>query len=410
MSLRGALLRRPRNDTPVPYTGRTPLTSPYGLSATGDMTAEMGAYGSVGTLFAIVNSLAVDVSAVDWQLWRKAASGKEEDRVEVTRHAALMVLDKPNQFMTRQEFFESFQQHLDLTGETWWVYAYTSGLSSPTEIWPVRPDRMTPVPDRETFLKGYVYRGPEGEKIPLSLDEVTQIRMPSPLDPYRGMGPVQTVLADLDSSRYSAEWNRRFFLNDATPGGIIEVPNSLQDDELDELVEHWDRQHKGIGNAHRVAFVEQGKWVDRKYSQQDMQFTELRDLSRDVIREAFRFPKAMLGLVDDVNRATAEAQDYMYGSRLIKPRLDRIKGALNSDFLPLFDEAGVLEFDYCNPVPADVETDMKALESKVKATTMLVRGGFDAAQACAVTGLPLMTWRAEQMTATGASQAEKVAP
>lgn len=405
MSLRGALLRSTRNEPAVPLAPRSSrYMSPFGsLIGATDQLTQMTAYGSVGTLFAIVSALSEDVAAVDWKLWRKDQSGREDDRTEVTSHPALVVLNDPNPHMTRGEFFESFQQHLDLTGEAWWVYTRPPGLTIPTEIWPVRPDRMAPVPGRDVFLDHYEYRSPDGRIIELDQDEVTFIRRPNPLDPYRGMGPVQTLLSDLDSSKYSAEWNRQFFLNDATPGGVIEVPQNLQDEELDELVEHWDRQHRGIGNAHRVAFIELGKWVSTKFTQKDMQFTELRELSRDVIREGFRFPKAMLGISDDVNRATAEAQEYAYGKRLIVPRLERVRGALNSDFLPLFypnvpPSQIPVEFDYCNPVPEDVESDAKVMESKVRATVSLVRGGFDPAEACQYTGLPPMLWDQARLT------------
>lgn len=374
-----------------------------------DQTTHIEAYGAVGTLFAIVSALSEDLAAVDWKLWRKAASGREEDREEVTTHPSIVVMNDPNPHMTRGEFFETFQQHLDLTGEAWWVYTRGGGLNIPTEVWPIRPDRMAPVPGERRFLDGYEYRGPGGMAIPLGLDEVTFIRRPNPADPYRGMGPVQTLLADLDSARYSAEWNRQFFLNDATPGGVIEIPQSLRDEELDTLVRHWDEQHRGIGNAHRVAFVEMGKWVDRKFSQRDMQFTELRELSRDVIREAFRFPKAMLGISDDVNRAVAEAQEYAYGKRLIMPRAERVKGAMNSDFLPMF-YPGVpvsqipVEWDYCNPVPDDVEQESKVMESKVRATVTLVDAGCDPDDACQYTGLPPMTWGRATAAAVPSSQ------
>ncbi|KKK81335.1 hypothetical protein LCGC14_2814460, partial [marine sediment metagenome] len=63
----------------------------------------------------------------------------------------------------------------------------------------------------------------------MGVDDVVQLKMPNPLDPYRGMGPVQSILADLDSERYSAAWNRNFFINGAEPGGIIEVDRRLDD-------------------------------------------------------------------------------------------------------------------------------------------------------------------------------------
>ncbi|MFD8866019.1 phage portal protein [Streptomyces sp. NPDC059590] len=355
-----------------------------------DAEAQMRAMGSVGTLFAIVRRTSEATSHVEWKLWRKARSGADEDRTEVTSHAALDLWARPNPFMPRQEFIEVFQQHLDLTGEGWWVIARSPRATMPLELWPVRPDRMEPVPDPEKFLDGYTYLGPSGERVPLKLDEVIQLRTPNPLDDYRGMGPVQSLLADLDATRYSAEWNRQFFYNSAEPGGIVEVDKRLSDDEFDEFRARWSEQHRGVANAHRVGVLESGmKWVDRKYTMRDMQFTELREVSREVIREAFGFPKPMLGTVDDANRANMEAAEVIFARYLVVPRLERIKQALNEELLPLFGAtAAGLEFDYVNPVPDDIELESKQLTARAQAVQLLVDAGAYGPEALKAVGLP----------------------
>lgn len=377
------------NDSPIEYVGRQ-LSFPF-MHKTG-AEAQMAAMGSVGTLFSIVSRTSNATAQVDWKLWRKSRSGKTEDRVEVTKHAALDLWNKPNPFYTRQEFVETFQQHLDLTGEGWWVVGRDDRARSiPLTLWPVRPDRMSPVPDAKLFINGYRYMGPNGERVPLENDEVVMLRMPNPLDPYRGMGPVQSILTELDSSKYSSEWNRNFFLNSAEPGGIIEVDRRLDDDEFDEMAERWQEQHRGVNNAHRIAIIEQGKWVERKYTNRDMQFVELRNVSRDEIREAFGIPKFALGDVDDVNRASAEASEVFFARWLVVPRLERIKGALNADFLPLFGPGSdQLEFDYCNPVPEDRDADNNELTAKANAASTLVTAGFDPAAVLETVGLPEM--------------------
>lgn len=386
----GGLLNRAATATPVPFVSRA-ATRAFGFAQRRDAVAQMHAMGSVGTLFSIVNRTSNATSQVEWKLWRKAKSGKDEDRVEVTSHAALDLWNKPNPFMPRQEFVESFQQHIDLTGEGWWVIAYHPSFKIPLEMWPVRPDRITPVPDPEAFLAGYMYTSPDGQQIALDLDQVIQLRMPNPLDPYRGMGPVQSILSDLDATKYSAEWNRNFFLNSAEPGGIIEVPNHLSDPDFDELRARWNEQHRGVANAHRVAILEHGKWVDRKFTQRDMQFVELRAVSRDVIREAFGIPAFALGEVADVNRATAEASKTWFAEMLTVPRLERIKAALNHELLPLFGTtAKGLEFDYCDPVPPDVETEAAQLTARANAAAALVTAGFDAQDVTSAVGLPDM--------------------
>ena len=390
-SLFGGLADAVRNKSPVPFVGKQlqiPWVAPSGAEQ------QMRAMGAVGTLFSIVNRTSVSTSKGCWHLYRKSPTGDKEKRVEITRHWALDIWNKPNKFMTQQEFVESFQQHVDLTGEGWWVIGRDDRARSiPLNIWPVRPDRMAPVPDATNFISGYEYTGPNGEKIPLGLDEVIFIRMPNPLDPYRGMGPVQSILADLDATKYSAEWNRNFFINGAEPGGIVEVDKRLSDDEFNEMSERWDEQHRGVANAHRVAIIEQGRWVERKFTNRDMQFVEMRNVSSKVIREAFGMPKFAVGDVEDVNRATAEAAKAWFAEELTVPRLERIRGALNNDFLPLFGKAGEeLEFDFDSPVPADREAEGKDLVAKSTAVKTLIDTGFDGDEAREVCGLPPMKW------------------
>ncbi|WP_405611339.1 phage portal protein [Streptomyces sp. NBC_01508] len=387
----GALLNRTATATPVPFVSRAAQHAFGMFGNRRDAVAQMRAMGSVGTLFSIVNRTSNATAMVDWKLWRKAPSGMKEDRVEVTRHAALDLWTKPNPFMPRQEFVETFQQHVDITGEGWWVIAYDLRSTIPLEMWPVRPDRMTPVPSRERFLDGYVYTSPDGEQVPLGLNEVIFLRMPNPLDPYRGMGPVQSVLADLDATRYSAEWNRNFFLNSAEPGGIIEVPNGLSDTDFNQLRERWNEQHRGVANAHRVAILEHGAWKDRKLSQRDMQFVELRDVSRAVLREAFGISAFALGEVTDINRATANAAMAWFAEQLTVPRLERIKAALNHDLLPLFGATSQgLEFDYESPVPPDPETEAAQLTARSGAAATLAAAGWDRDDILSTVGLPAM--------------------
>lgn len=382
-----------RNKAPIPYvSGRSNLSIPW-RAPTG-AEAQMRAMSSVGTLFAIVNRTSNATAQVEWKLYRKAASGLPEDRTEVTSHAILDLWEHPNKFFTRQELVETLQQHIDLTGEGWLVIARNQRSPIPLELWPVRPDRIQPVPHPVDFISGYVYTAPDGQEIPLRVEDVIQIRMPNPLDPYRGMGPVQSVLTEIDASKYSAEWNRNFFLNSAEPGGIIEVPNGLSDTEFDELRERWNEQHKGVANAHRVAILEHGTWKDRKYTQRDMQFVELRSVSRDVIREAFGAPAFILGEVGDVNRATAEASKVLFAEQLTVPRLERFKAALNNDLLPLYgpDAARMLEFDYRDPVPPDAEARNAELKTKAEAAKALIEAGFYAPEVREALALPEMAF------------------
>jgi HK97 family phage portal protein len=384
------------NRSPIalaPSGGRSGLISSIVRPA--GQEAQMRAMGSVGTLFAIVERITTAYSQVEWHLYRSAKSGRDEDRKEVTSHAALDLWNQPNPFMTGPQWREATQQHEELTGEQWWITARHERSSIPLELWFARPDRMVPVPDRDTFLSGYRYSSPTGEQVPLGLDDVIMLRRPNPLDPYRGWGPVQTLLADLDSARASAEWNAQFFRNSAQPGGIVQADQRLSDEEFNEFRDRWNEQHRGVSNAHRVAVLENGlTWVDRSYSMADMQFAELRNASREIIREAFGFPKPMLGTVDDANRANMESAEAIFAKWLIRVRLQRTREVLNTRLLPMFGATGQgLEFDFEDPVTGDVEMESKQLTAQANAAQALVSAGFEPKGVLSAVGLPEIAFR-----------------
>lgn len=383
------VMRNLRNGAPIPYSSsRGSLFSNTSSVFSGDRAYD--AYGSVGTLFAIVSQISNAVASTEWHLYRRTSVRDKKRRIEVLNHAFMIVWEKPNPFYTGDLFRETVQQHLDLVGEGVIVLHKSGGLV--LEMWPVRPDRVEPVRHPEKYLTGYIYTGPDGEEVPLELDQVIHIKYPNPKDPYRGMGPVQTVLNDIDAARFSAEWNRNFFINGARPGGIIKVDHRMNDSQFKEFVTRWREQHQGIANAHRVAVLENAEWIDTNFSMSDMQFVELRNLPRELIREAFAFPKPMLGTVDDVNRANAEAGKEIMAENQTIPRLRRWKSVVNTFLLPQFANGKALELDFDDPTPINHEAEDRQRNSQSSSAATLVKAGYHPEDVTDAMGLPRMRW------------------
>lgn len=386
------------SNSPVPFA-----SARNSLFSNGDGDLPLGdrayeAYGSVGTLFAIVTQISQAFCSVPWHLYRKTSVRDKSRRTEVMNHPFTIVWDRPNFFYTGRYFRECVQQHLDLVGEGVIVLYKVGGLV--IEMWPVRPDRIKPVKHETKFLTGYIYTGPNGEEVPLQIDEVIQIKYPNPGDPYRGMGPVQTILNDIDASRYSAEWNKNFFINGAQPGGVIEVDYRMSDPEWEAFNKRWRYYHQGVANAHRVAVLENAHWKDTKFSMEDMQFVELRNLPRELIREAFAYPKPMLGTVDDVNRANADAGKEIMAEGQTKPRLSRWKDIIDNFLLPQFANGKTLELDFDDPIPVNRDAENAERNSKVDAATKLVTAGWDPNDVLEACGLPEMNWIGPTTTTT----------
>ncbi len=357
-------------------------------------------YGISGTLYGIVSLLAEAAATPTWHLYKKPprdgrvrySTGEQgtDQRTEVVQHAAIQLINSPNDFHSRFEFFEGCQQHEELTGETFWVLDMEAGF--PTSMWYVRPDRMEPVPDPQDYLIGWIYTGPSGEQVPLRRDEVILEKRPDPLDQYRGAGPVASIVPNIQQQRYATEYQRNLFLNGADPGGIITVPSRLNDSQFDELIDRWRESHRGVARAGHVGVLEDGmQWTPSAHSNKDMEYGELRLANRDELREAWRIHKAMMGTSDDVNRANSQTAQEVFVAWQVIPRLNRRRDTLNSKLLPLFAGADkTCEFDYEDPSPENAETAALELSEKAKAAQALVNAGYDPHDVLETVGLPDM--------------------
>ena len=318
---------------------------------------QMQSLTGTGWLFAVVDRIAQGVAAQQWTLYQLLAN---DDRRAVPNHPSVALWDAPNPFFTHEEFIEVSIQHFLLTGEMWWMLLHNQG-GGLAEIWPIRPDRMAPVKHAENYISGYTY-SIGGQKIPLEVDDVIFIRRQSPVDPYRGVGVVQSLLTDIGSEAMAAKWTNEFFKNSAEPGGVIEFDQSLSDSDFNKLVHRWNDQHKGVSNAHRVAIIERGKWQDRKITQRDMQFEQLRKLNREIILGAFGMPGHMLGLTETVNRANAEAGEVMFARWIIVPLLTRLSGGLKR-LKQKYPNPENYQWAYKDPTPKNRQQDL--LEAQV---------------------------------------------
>lgn len=397
-------LRNQARTPPIPM-GSASAGHARGLSfnlgaGRGNRETYLRQYGASGTIYGIISLLAEAAATPTWHLYQKpSVDGRRrystgdqgsDQRVEVIQHAAIKLWNSPNDWHSGFEFREGCQQHEELTGETFWVLDTEAGF--PTGMWYVRPDRMEPVPDPDQFLVGWIYTGPNGQSVPLKASEVIVEKRPDPLDPYRGAGPVASILPNIQQQKYATEYQRNLFLNGADPGGVITVPTNLSDAQFDQLIDRWRESHRGVARAGAVGVLEAGaEWSPNAHTNKDMEYGQLRLANRDELREAWRIHKTMMGTSDDVNRANAQTAQEVFVGWQVLPRLNRRRDTLNSKLLPLFGTTGTgVEFDYDDPSPQNAEAAANEMSLKATAAQTLVNAGYDPSDVLEVVGLPDM--------------------
>lgn len=323
-----------------------------------------------GWVYACVNAIAEEVATVDLRLMRKTKDGKQE----VDNHLALNLLHDVNPFMSSSELFLGTQAYLELDGNAFWYLPKGSVTKKPAEIWLLDPTRVYVVKSAEKFIGGYVYKNEKGQDVPLVVDEVIHFKRFNPINRYRGIGTVQAAALAVDVDTFSAQWNKNFFYNAAVPAAVLETDGQITEEQYNRIKAKWDVSHGGLENAHKLAILQGGlKFKPMNLSQKDMEFLEQRRFSRDEILGIFRVSKSVLGITEDVNRANAEASEFIFAKRVIKPRMQFIADRLNEFYIPLFREDQTkLQFEFVDPVPQNAEFDLKRKESGLSAGYLTV--------------------------------------
>jgi len=328
-----------------------------GIAPSADMTELLAAY--QGWIYSCANIISRNVHKVPLRLYQKQG----DEWIELEEHVLIDLLDYPNPIYTRVEVWELTVVWLELTGNAYW-YTPKNRLGVPAEIWPIPPDRMVVVPDPNELIKGYLYRY-QGKEIAFSRDEIIHLRYPNPQSVYYGMGPLQAAAYGYDLDLYMKQYSVNLFKNDGRPTGVLKTDQVLDEGTINRIRAAWNRLHQGVDKAGKLAILQAGTKYERiQISPAELDYLASRRATRDEILGIFGVPASKLGLVEDVNRANAEANDYTFQSEVIHPRLKLIEAKLNKDLVPQFDEN--LWFEYDSPVPEDRDFLLRERETNLK--------------------------------------------
>jgi len=314
-----------------------------------------------GWVYGTVKRRAEQIANVDIKLMREGKMGTEE----VYDHPASKVLDEVNNQMTRSELMEITNQHLDLAGESFWhVDRGESATGEPQSILPMLPYKIKVVPGKDRLVKGYIYSVNDAngtpKEIPLEPEEVVFLKEPDPNNLFRGMSAVRAAAQTIDVDDDAEKWNWHAFKHGTSAKPVFETEQSLGDEQLEmlytKLQEHW----SGVEKANKPMIMHSGlKSSQVGFSPKDMEYLNGQKWTRDKILSLIGVTGTILGITEDVNRANAEVNEYVFNKYMVVPRVKKIVGYLNEFYLPMFKGTDFLYFAIDDPTPPNVEQETK---------------------------------------------------
>lgn len=304
-------------------------------------------------VFTCVDKIATTMSGIELELNSVDTKG---NKVEIEDHKVLDLLRKPNNYMTGRDLIYMVISHIKLTGN---AYLLLDQATNPTQMAVLIPSNVKPnFNANRTDIVSYSYRISNFAET-YDADRVIHLKTPSITNPFKGSGVLASIASWVDVDDAATEFNRLFFVNGAAPSGILET-EATSEEGLLLAKRGFEMRYSGTNNSHKTAVLSKGsKYNPLSTSPRDMQFSEMDTRYRDKILAGFGVPKSIVGITEDVNRANADANIYVYMLFTIDPLMKWFVAYLNEWLLPKFTGTEKMYFCYDEIIPENEDLEIK---------------------------------------------------
>lgn len=305
-----------------------------------NVPATLNRYADQAWVYACVSIIQSKGAGVPLKVYRQVGDHYDE----VPDHPIKRLLDSVNPFMNGYDLLESMWGYLDTVGNAFWLLDNIVG-GKPTEIYPLNPAYVRVKVDPKTGPTGYEYRV-NSTNVTFPPEQIVHLHYWNPWNEFWGMPPLSAGRDAADMLQSADRYNSAFFANSAEPGGVLSTDKPLQSDARTRIEEAWKKSHQGSRKAHRIAMLEGGlKWQPTSMSQKDMQFAELKRMSREDVLAVFRIPPVMVGVFDEANYSNAREQRRIFWMDCMLPRFRKVESVLNEFLVKPYDANVIVRFD-----------------------------------------------------------------
>mgnify|MGYP000932874301 CR=1 FL=1 len=316
-----------------------------------------------------VAKISQDLASVSGKLQRESPNGK---RKEIKQHPFLDFWEQPNPLpeMTASAIWRVMEVWRLLKGEAYAVIERGRN-GYPAELWPVPPHLVIDTP--HLGAPYYVVQSQDGRHAKIPAVDMFVLRELNPVDPYgRGLGQAEAVADEVESYEYATKFSKRIFYNNARPDYWVLAPNATQ--EQSEIFQRSvEARYGGIQNAYKPGVIPfpNASVVRMSDSPKEMDFVASRKDLRDTVNSHFGVPPELLGIVENSNRATAQAAKAIYAENVLTPILLARQDAVNRQLLPQFGDDALI-WVYDDIIPQDEEYKLKVANDGLAGGAMLI--------------------------------------
>lgn len=219
-------------------------------------------------------------------------------------------------------------------------------------------------PDSVSVIKsptGFMFKVQDGMNQRLiSPDKMWHIKAgPYDRDGILGKGPIEIHQNTLSATLAVLDYGARFFKNDAQPGGVLQVKNTLSDEGRENLAKSW-RASQGGKNKHRTAVLEEDtEYKEFTVENNKAQFIETRKADDLEIARIWNVPPHRIKNLADATYSNIEQQAIEFVVHSITPLFTLWEASIKSNLIG-FDNNIFAEFNILGLLRGDIKTRYEA--------------------------------------------------
>lgn len=321
-------------------------------------------------VFMAVNTIAKEVSKVDWEivpkrgileefgygtregknsfvlstkdygrLKRKYVDAQSTEIKEETKQHIEKVFDLLQDPNENQESFTEIRKKLvtDLMiHDAAALEKITNGVDEVVEIYTAPAPYIRINHDKNGKLKNpaYIQYDPTMTHTKLAewdKDELSYFMLNPISTSMYGISPIDVVAQIVATLINALNYNGTYFESAALPEGFFTLPG-MTETQARRLMQKWEQEIKK--KHHKVIFMPEGaKWHQFRFNNVEMQWLQGQKFYMEIVMAVFGVTKHELGFTEDINKATAEQQSFVFKNKSIIPTLNLLSEKINQDII-----------------------------------------------------------------------------
>ena len=328
-----------------------------------------GPYGIFSAVYACIAIIAGDLAKLPPRVRTMRADGSKVDN---DKHAAALVLNSPNTYQTRVDFWGQFMSSALFTGNTYVFLARDPG-NVIRQMHILDPRRVSVMlsEDGSVFYQIGQERLAEllgGNMIPAR--DILHHRLLTLNHPLVGLTPLYAAGVSAMTGQTIQQNSYSFFANMSRASGVLTSPGKISQELANRMKTEWDQNFKG-GSMGRTAVLGEGmKWEPLTISAADAQLIEQLKWSVEDVARCFRVPSYMLTDASKVSFKNAEQLARNYYSQTLQYHLESIEARIDQ----AFDLTGstFCEFDLAAMMRMEFDARMSAYQVGIQSGVLTI--------------------------------------